>query len=252
MNQESRRMSFAKIASMVLAIALAVLPMQAFGATVSKSFTDHSTASSALVVFGEETFTFAVSGTFVGTVKLQKSKNGLDWQDTGVSATGAYSAIHQSQNARGKREYYRVYASTHTSGTIVTSLADVNDTVSVHKSLKGVDVVAFKDDGLSVTGTLDVSGTATLVGVNTTGNVAVTAALVRVASNSASGLPFDIKGAYSSTEISLLSGASGDVVWNSTLYTVCGGTGTVASLGAYVLPRSTATTATLIPCYGTN
>lgn len=134
-----------------LLVSVASLPTLAAATTVSKSFTTHSTASEPLLVFGGETFTFTVSGTFVGTVKLQKSFNGADFADLtpAISTGAAFDRTLPAGAALGRLVYYRVYASTHTSGTIVTTLADVNDTVQVIKNLKGVDVVTIKDDGLA-------------------------------------------------------------------------------------------------------
>ena len=136
-------------ATLVLGITAA--PVSA--ATVSKSFTTHSQASGNLLVFGGETFTMTVSGTFVGSVKLQKSRNGSDFQDVvGVSTGAAYSVTHNVDAADGARVFYRIYASTHTSGTIVTSLADVDDPVQVIKNNKGVDILTINDDTVVVAG----------------------------------------------------------------------------------------------------
>lgn len=139
------------VTMVVLLVSIAAVPMTAAAATVSKSFTTHSQASSPLLVFGGETFTFAVSGSFIGSVKLQKSHNGADYKDlTPTISTGAaYSNTLYAEAPLGRLVYYRVYASTHTSGTIVTSLADVNDSVQTFKNYKGVDVVEIKDDGLT-------------------------------------------------------------------------------------------------------
>lgn len=141
------------IASLMAVVMMATLfvPALVSAATVSKSFTTHSVASSPLIVFGGETFTFNVSGTFSGSVKLQKSDNGSDYRDLtpAVSTQAAYSGTFYADSALDRPQYYRVYCSTHQSGTIVTSLADVNDSVRTFKNYKGVDVVEIKDDGLT-------------------------------------------------------------------------------------------------------
>lgn len=134
-------------------------------ATVNKTFTTHSQAGGSLLVMGGEQFSFSVSGSFVGTVQLQRSRNGADFVDVvGLSETGAYSANLQSPAAPGQRTYYRVFCSTHTSGSIVTSLADVNDVVQEFDNHKGVAVLTIYDDGVTATitaGTIDTAPLAT-------------------------------------------------------------------------------------------
>ncbi len=143
--------------ALTLTVAGIVAPVNA--ATVSKSFTTHSQASSPLLVFGGESFNFTVSGTFVGTVKLQRSLNGVDYKDfePAISTNAAYNVNHFAEGvAPNRRAWYRVYASTHTSGTIVTSLADIDDQVQVFANHKGATTFTIKDDSVEVATALKV------------------------------------------------------------------------------------------------
>ena len=138
-----------------------ILPTTAGAVTVSKSFTTHSTAGTPLLVFGGESLTFTVSGTFSGTVYVQRSDNGSDYRNTSVYFSGvnlSSSAVIYATGQLGKPEYYRVYCSTHQSGTIVTALADVNDQVRTFPNLKGVTALEIDDDGIQIPGTLSVVG----------------------------------------------------------------------------------------------
>lgn len=222
----------------------------AAAATVSKSFTTHSQASSNLLVVGSEQFTFAVSGTWVGTVKLQKSRNGADFKDViGYEAVTANTSVTlTADTAPGQRTYYRVFCSTYTSGTIVTALADVADTVYTFNSKRGDQVFKIADDGVTVTGTASVSGTLTAAG-----NIAATAATISASTSATSNFPIKLKGAYTSTQLSTLSGVPGEVVYNVTINAVCGSTAAAGgTVGAWVMPSTTTAAAVAgsrYPCY---
>lgn len=147
----------------VFAMLSCLFPSAALAATVSTAFTTHSLASSPLLVFGTESFTYAVSGTFVGTVKLQKSVDGSAYQNflvitSSYSTNPALTGTVYVDEAPGRRAWYRVYVSTHSSGTIVTSLADVNDMAQEFYNKKGAANLTLNDDGVSVPGTLAVVG----------------------------------------------------------------------------------------------
>lgn len=135
---------------MLAGMLMTYLAAGAMATTVSKTFTTHSTATAALMVYGGETLTYAVSGTFVGRVKLQKSHNGADYKDVvGYSTNAVITYTVPVDEALGRRAFYRIYCSTHTSGSIVTSLADVNDPVQIIKNHKGVDTFVLNDDGIA-------------------------------------------------------------------------------------------------------
>ncbi len=121
MSRKLKLAGAAPLALMIVMLLSIAQPGVVAAATVSKTFTTHTQVSAALLVYGGETFTFNVSGTFVGTVKLQKSLNGSAWENV-ISTNAAYSRTIYADAGKGQREYYRVFASTHTSGSIVTAI----------------------------------------------------------------------------------------------------------------------------------
>ena len=160
---------------LVATLALGALAQPAMAATVTKTFTTHGQASANLLVYGGETFTLSTVGTsFIGTLKLQKSFNGSDFQNTTVSTApyATWSATIHVDEARGRRVYFRVYCSTHTSGSTVLTMADVSDTVQEFNNLKGAVVLRLKDDGVEVPGTLAVTGAASAASLTLTTGLA--------------------------------------------------------------------------------
>lgn len=185
-----RKVKEGAIALLVLGVILSSMgaPQLAAAATVSKTFTTHSTASDVLLVYGGESFTYDVSGTFVGTVKLQRSRNGSSWENflvisSSFSTTPALTGTIQVETARGVRQFFRVYASTHSEGSIVTSIADANDLVEEKPNLKGVAAFKLYDDGVVIPGTLDVTGAASVGGA-----LSVTGAVSQAAVGTSVGL----------------------------------------------------------------
>lgn len=147
------------IKALVLVIASAFCQI-AHAATVSKSFTTHSSGSAALYVRPGDSFSYSVSGTFVGTVVLQKSRDGANFSQVGSAITGAASST--IKNDSGAAYAFRVYCSTHTSGTIVTSLTDDSNLVQHFKAKSGAAVLSLYDDGVIIPGNLSVTGTVTI------------------------------------------------------------------------------------------
>lgn len=90
---------------------------------VSKSFTAVGVSDAVLIPAGDSLY-YTVSGTFVGTVVLEKSNNGgLAWVDAGVSASAAAATLfYPTSNVAGEKALYRWRCSAFTSGTIVATL----------------------------------------------------------------------------------------------------------------------------------
>lgn len=151
--------------------------------TVSKSFT--ATGAGPLFKARKgESFTYSVSGTFTATVLLRKSTNGgLTWENV-VSATGAASGTINVDN----EAHYQFFCSAFTSGTVVTSIADVStDAIREWQNADGLSVLKITDQGIetpvqSITGTPSSDTDATTVGaVNTIFNARTFKNSVRVA-----------------------------------------------------------------------
>lgn len=116
--------------------------------SVTKSFTAVGVGPELLVRNGES-FTYDLSGTFVGTLKVEQfDKGGWTVLVSKAAAAGATVTI-DSGNKPAARIRFRCTA--YTSGTAVTSLSAVTSEVSsVLKDASGADVLRVTEDGLEV------------------------------------------------------------------------------------------------------
>lgn len=189
------------------------LALSAEAVTVSASFTATGTGAS-LTLKNKDIATYSVSGTFVGTVKLERSLNGgATWEEissvTG-SATGTLTAEHPS----GQKTNYRFRCSEYTSGTIVTSLVDADSVVQTFTDKHGSPVLTITDGGVSIPGTLSVTGATSLAGAVTSSGLVEFTAGASIASaatvnlESATGNSIDITGTTTITAITLSEGHS--------------------------------------------
>lgn len=116
--------------------------------TVSKSFTAVG-AGNEFTINNGQSFTYSVSGTFVGTVELKRSVNGPDgpWV-TILSTTGSASGTIPCEEKPAAR--YRFDCDAYTSGTIVTSLADVvTEAMKEYVNTDGTPVLQINEQGIS-------------------------------------------------------------------------------------------------------
>lgn len=149
------------ILSLILAVLLAG---NAFAATVSKSFTAIGAGPSLSVKVGDS-FTYSVSGTFSGTVYLQRSTNGFTWS-TVATATGSASGTVIASSDNANQVQYRFWCDAYVSGTIVTTLTEATGydvPVDQWKNKNG-DVVAYTTENGLVVQNLTVTGTSTGTG----------------------------------------------------------------------------------------
>lgn len=117
--------------------------------SISTSFTSVTSGAAVYVKHGDS-FSYAVSGTFVGTVQLQKSQNnGTSWELV-VSATGSASGTLLCENPGQGAAHFRFVCTAYTSGTIVTSITEVAQVVQEFKNRNGQAIVTIKEDGLYV------------------------------------------------------------------------------------------------------
>ncbi len=120
-------------------------------ASISKSFTAAGVGNALLVGFGDS-FDYEISGTFVGTAKLERSENGGASWEVISSHTGAASGTFFVQNRTRGNEVFRWHCTAFTSGTIVTSLADVASVLQEFKGADGSTIFSTTDDGIDLAG----------------------------------------------------------------------------------------------------
>lgn len=146
---------------------------------------------------------YSVSGTFVGTVVLERSQDGgISWQ-TVLTATGSASGTHVVELPTGQTAAYRFRCSAFTSGTIVTSIADAADVAQSFVDDDGVAQLQIVNGGVVLPGTLAVTGAATLAST-----VAVTGAVTLAAGLSVLDGSLTVKNTADPTKVVKLSAAS--------------------------------------------
>lgn len=130
--------------------------------TVSKSFTALG-AGDPIFVRAGTTLNYDVSGTFVGTVRLERSiDGGASWTHLPITATGSASGSLVSViPVQPNDAVYRFSCIAFTSGTIVTSLSNVAKTFVEYKDPNGVSLFKVTEDGVTVGSALTLSSTVT-------------------------------------------------------------------------------------------
>lgn len=116
--------------------------------SVTNSFTAVGNGPS-LLVRNMDAFTYTVSGTWVGTVVLQKTKDGINYEPI-VSLTGNATAVRvEVSTSDNMSASYRFQCSAFTSGTIVTALTESPKTLVEYLDGNGVTVFKVTEDGVT-------------------------------------------------------------------------------------------------------
>lgn len=147
------------ILSFILAL---LLTGNVFASVVSKSFTAVGAGPSLSVKIGDS-FTYAVSGTFSGTVLLQRSTNTFTWS-TVATATGATSGTVIAESNNANQVHYRFWCDAYVSGTIVTAMTEATGyivPVTEFKNKNGETVFYTTETGVVVR---DITATGTITG----------------------------------------------------------------------------------------
>lgn len=149
--------------------------------TVNKSFTAVGVGPEVLIRHGQY-FDYVLSGTFVGTLVIEKSSNGGQAWEQITSKTAAASGRLLIETPDQGHVNIRWRCTAYTSGTAVTSLSNVAQTLQEIKGAGGQTVAQVTEDGLSVTGALSVSGAVDLnaaitndAGAGSAGHATITA-----------------------------------------------------------------------------
>lgn len=136
-------------------------------ASLSKAFTAVGNADG-FSVNDKDSISYAITGTFVATVVLERTRDLQTWEPVltkSTTATGTYTAEHPG----GASSLYRWRCSAYTSGTVTCTQVDVASVIKTFLDASGAVIVSITEAGQDVTGALTVSGAGTFGG-----NVAVT------------------------------------------------------------------------------
>lgn len=116
-------------------------------ATASKSFTATGNGTQLLVRSGA-LFSYAITGTFVGTVILERTRDGgITWEVL-ATKTAPASATLLCETPDGGPAVHRFRCSAYTSGTIVTTLSDSSDVLTRSRNGDGSDSVLIRSGGI--------------------------------------------------------------------------------------------------------
>lgn len=129
--------------------------------SVTSDFTGTGQGSIIFVPIGDS-FTWEVSGTFVGSSQLEMSdNNGITWTPIVKDITSAASG-----EVIAKARQYRFTCTDYTSGTIVTSLKQAVDKHEIFTDRKGRSRIAITDQGVKVFGVISNEETGDLGGTS--------------------------------------------------------------------------------------
>jgi len=135
-----------------------LMASSAHAAEVLKTFTTHSVASDNLLVKRSDGATMTVTGSFVGKVQIQRSYDSKNFVPYGpiISATGVTQIAPADRDA-----LYRVFCTTHTSGSIGVRLANRLDILlNLQSTAAGVNAFRVTDKEVQFTATSNSTATA--------------------------------------------------------------------------------------------
>ena len=145
----------------IIIAAIMLLATAAQANTVSKTFTTHSQSGPGLSVKRNATIEYSISGTFVGTVAIEKTMDGVNYKQVTADLTAPASGSFANTT---KDSVYRVRCSTHTSGSIVTSLSNKVEVLQDLRNSFGYTTMKVSDGIVEVTAGSSASGTLCLAG----------------------------------------------------------------------------------------
>lgn len=173
--------------------------------SVLKSFTAVGVGAQ-LFVRDKDQYSYSVSGTFVGTVVLERTLDGGQTWQTVLTATGSASGTLLNETRNGNAAAYRFQCTAYTSGTIVTSISDVYEVLKTFTDKAGNPILEILENGVRITGNASVSGTTALSGPVDSSQGADIASAATVDLDSATGDLVDVTGTTTITAITLTQG----------------------------------------------
>lgn len=125
--------------------------------TSSTSFTEVA-AGNPIHIRHNDQYTYSLSGTFVGTIRLESSTSGgLAW-DVVSSHTSAASGTIRNEDKGGSDILVRWNCTAYTSGTAVTSVADATSSFQTFEDPAGNTVLTLTEAGIDVVGDFTATG----------------------------------------------------------------------------------------------
>ena len=115
--------------------------------TMTASFTAVGNGKS-IVVENGETFSYVVTGTFVGTWVLQRSEDLTSWFSVATGTSTQTKTILQAPNTSARHLFYRFRCSVYTSGTISASLSNIGAEIETEVDSDGTKIVELNEDAL--------------------------------------------------------------------------------------------------------
>lgn len=131
-----------------LLILAAVPASHASLTSVTASFTSTGTCNPLMVNHGDR-FTYAITGTFVGTVQLERTLNGgATYESVVADITAPASGTLLCETRSAKDARYRVRCSTYTSGTIAIALTEYDETIQSFAAKRKNPVLLLKKESV--------------------------------------------------------------------------------------------------------
>lgn len=122
-------------------------------ATISTTFSDNGTSDPLRVPVGDK-FSYTYSGTYTGSLVLERSDDAINYAPAISAVTDAGSGVSGSATVEvsgpASAFYYRFRYYDHDSGTVAITLSDVEIEIDQIKDKRGLPVLSLKEDALEL------------------------------------------------------------------------------------------------------
>ena len=180
-------------------------------ATLSKAFTATGFGTS-LGVRHQEQITYSVTGTFVGTLVLQKSEDMTNWSPVATTTTTVSATTITAESKARSMTFYRWACTAYTSGTATGVLTEVTTEAAKSFADQDGDIrLEITEEGVKITGTQETTGAQTF-----DGNVTVTGTLTSPLITSGADVDISPTNALTGSVVDEIAFTAGDYIQFST------------------------------------